>query len=120
MTHQDKNYRYHPNLEYRYFVHDPQGDTLYFKSAEERNSAAEEMVATYLQDGWEEGVDQIVAGEITHHVVAKDVQIKPAREAFETEEDFQAALDDYPHQDFDFCCSYVLADLSDKGEELPK
>lgn len=120
MSQQDKNYRRFPDPEHKYFVHDPQGDTLYFKSAEERNSAAEEMVATYLQDGWEEGVDQIVAGEITHHVVAKNVQIKPAREAFETDEDFEAALDEYWPKDFDCCCSYVLADLSDKGEELPK
>lgn len=119
MTEQ-RNHRYHPDAEYKYFVHDPQGDTLYFKSAEERDIAAEGMIDDYLQDGWEEGVDQIVAGEITHHVVAKNVEIRPSREGFTNNEEYEAALDEYPNREFDWCCRYVMAELSDSGEELPK
>jgi len=116
----EQDYLYRPDAEYRYFVHDPQGDTLYFKTVQDRDKAAQEMIDSFLVDGWMEEVRQIIAGEVTHHTVAKDVEIRPKREDFDSDDSFDEAMGDYPDSDFEYCCQYQLSPLEDQGEELPK
>lgn len=53
--------------EFKYFVHDPDGDTFtFFADTESRDKHAEECIQYYLDDGWDEAVINVCAGEITH------------------------------------------------------
>lgn len=56
-----------PDAEFRYFVYCPNdGDFTYYKSAAERDKGADMVIQRYLDDGWDEMVEQVVAGELTH------------------------------------------------------
>ncbi|RCL23004.1 hypothetical protein C6A77_19390 [Pseudomonas sp. AFG_SD02_1510_Pfu_092] len=56
-----------PDAEHRFFVFDAMdGDHYYFKSAAERDQYAEYMIGNYMDDGWDESVEQVMAGELTH------------------------------------------------------
>jgi len=61
----DKSYC--PTKDYKYFCHDQEGDGfVYFKCKELRNKFAQDAIEKYLDDGWSEGVADVVCGEITH------------------------------------------------------
>ena len=49
-----------------YFFWDPGGDFNYFATEEERNDAAAVAIEGYCDDMWGEGVEQIIAGKLTH------------------------------------------------------
>lgn len=58
---------YSPDAEFRFFVFDPNDSQFtYYRTAEDRDQGAEMVIQTYLDDGWDEMVDQVVAGEMTH------------------------------------------------------
>ncbi|AYN21627.1 hypothetical protein [Alcaligenes aquatilis] len=113
--------KHYPSPEYRFFLHDPEGDGMrYYRTAEERNADAEDAIQGYLDDCWSEGVAQVVAGEITHHAVAKNVELRPEREDFESDEAHEHALSDlgFSGNDWDYVCNYELAPISDPGEPI--
>jgi len=57
----------HPSAEYPYFVFDSLGDGfMYFSSESARNDHAEFVISGYMNDGWDEEVTNVVAGELTH------------------------------------------------------
>lgn len=59
--------KHHPDAEHRFFVFDAMdGDHYYFKSASERDQYAEYLIGNYMDDGWDESVEQVMAGELTH------------------------------------------------------
>lgn len=116
------DFKYHPTPEYRFFLHDPEGDGMrYYRTAEERNADAEDTIQGYLDDCWSESVVQVVAGEITHHAVAKNVELRPRREDFDSDEDHVQALceEGFSGHDGDYSCNYVLAPITDPGEPTP-
>lgn len=113
--------KHYPTPEYRFFLHDPEGDGMrYFKSSEDRDTYAAATIQAYLDDCWSEEVVQVVAGEITHHVVAKNVKLRPKREDFESDEAHEHALSDlgFSGNDWDYTCNYELAPISDPGEPI--
>jgi hypothetical protein len=93
----------------------------YYRTAEERNADAEDAIQGYLDDCWSESVVQVVAGEITHHTVAKNVEPRPKREDFESDEAHEHALSDlgFSGNDWDYTCTYELAPITDPGEPTP-
>lgn len=54
--------------EFKFWLYDPNGWGMrYFKSEEERNTAVKGLIDSYYSDdGWEEEVLEISAGEVTH------------------------------------------------------
>ncbi|MEE1883381.1 hypothetical protein V0R55_24765 [Pseudomonas soli] len=59
--------RYSPAAAHRFFVFDAMnGDHYYFAAAAERDVYAAHLISTYMDDGWDESVEQVMAGELTH------------------------------------------------------
>lgn len=115
-------FKFHPTPEFRFFLYDPEGDGMrFYRSVEDRDADAQEAIAGYLDDGWSEEVKNVVAGEITHHTVPRNVQRRPQREDFATEAEHEEALSEgnFSWNDFDYTCDYSLAPIADPGEKLP-
>ena len=69
-----------PTAEYRYWLHDPEGDGVtYFRDKVERDAAAKEAVAQYLDSdiGWSEDVEYVAIGELTHIVDVPNKKMRP-------------------------------------------
>ena len=116
----ERNYNWFPDTEHRFFLCDPsEGEFKYFKTLEERDAAAQDMIDLHCDDGWSEEVDQIIAGEITHHTIAHNVNACPKREDFDSDEDYESAESEYGNTDYPYRCSYKLAPLDEKGEAIP-
>ncbi|WP_406611868.1 hypothetical protein [Alcaligenes aquatilis] len=115
------DFKYYPTPEYRFFLHDPEGDGMrYFKSSEDRDTYAAATIQAYLDDCWSEDVVRVVAGEITHHAVPKNVALRPKREDFESDEEHGQSLSDegFSGNDWHYSCDYELAPISDPGEPI--
>lgn len=116
-----KNYTCFPDVEHRFFLCDPSNNEfMYFKTEADRDAMSEDLIHSHLDDCWSEEVDQIIAGEITHHTIMCDVNIAPKREDFESDEEFDDAQSTFGNSDADYTCNYKLAPLEDKGEKPPK
>lgn len=63
-----------PDAEHRFFVYCPNRSAFfYFKNAAERDLFADkDVIESFLDDGWHDGVEQVVCGEITHTCVKAD------------------------------------------------
>lgn len=69
---------HHPDADHRFFVFDAQdGDHYYFTSAADRDVYAAYLIGNYLDDGWDESVEQVMAGELTHLVQQVDRVERP-------------------------------------------
>lgn len=56
-----------PSQEYRFFIYDPAGwGFKYYRSAADRDACSDAIIQAYLDDGWDEEVENVVAGEVTH------------------------------------------------------
>jgi hypothetical protein len=101
--------RHSPDAEFRYFVFDPNdSDFTYYRTAEDRDQGAEMVIQTYLDDGWDEMVDQVVAGELTH--ICGQTQ----REDRPDESELDAGCCDRDGKywgDWDYTCNYDLLPL---------
>ena len=91
----------------KYFVYDAEScgfDT--FDIVEKRDAEANACIQNYLDDGWDEDVINVVAGEITHQATQTDlVERPPQDEIDENGEDSQGVHWD---GDFDYTCNYEL------------
>ena len=57
-----------PSVEFRFFVYCPNNaEFTYCRTAEARDRIADSVIQGYLDDGWDEMVEQVVAGEMTHY-----------------------------------------------------
>lgn len=113
------DYQRFPDSEYLFLLYDPEGNGLmFFRSAEERDAAARDVIDMYLDDGWAEEVSCVFAGEVTHHTVRAGVKMRPKREAFDSEEAFEDAMDEYGYSEWDYICNYELRPLSETDEPV--
>lgn len=72
---------YFPSAEFCYFIYDPEGEGfIYYRSVSDRDADSSTIIDQYLDDGWDEAVEQIVAGQITHSCQKTDVQVRPKDE----------------------------------------
>lgn len=116
MTHNPKeepvkgNEKYTPAKERPYFVHDPQGDGfVFFATEKERDDHAQDCIQAYLDDGWDEEVENVVAGVLTHKATQTDKIERPPDE--EIDEDGMDEEGNNWANDFDFICDYKLLPL---------
>ena len=59
--------QHQPSAEYPFFVFDSLGDGfMYFSSESNRDDHAKFVISGYMNDGWDEEVANVVAGELTH------------------------------------------------------
>jgi hypothetical protein len=65
-----------------YFLYDPNGDGVqFFATQEERDQAAKDIIEECLDGGeWGAGVDEIVAGVVTHKSTKVDILKRPPDE----------------------------------------
>lgn len=101
-----------PSADYRFFVYDPQGyGFLYFKTVDARDKASSAVIQSYLDDGWHEDVEQVVAGEVTHTCEKINVETRP--DTLDAED-----CDEAGHHwgDFETRCDYDLVPLVEVSE----
>lgn len=97
-----------PSNEFRFFIYDPDGNGfLYFRSAEDRDAASDEVIRNYLDDGWSEEVENVVAGEITHTCEKINVVQRPDV----IDDDGLDEGGDYWAEEWDCKCDYGLVSL---------
>lgn len=101
-----------PDKEFRYFLYDPNNRAnYYYRTAEERDDAAIELLSYFREDartdGWDESVEELIAGEVTHVVEETDYREKPDT----VDEDGYDADGVYWPADFDFWCDYEIKKL---------
>lgn len=96
-----------PSADFRYFIYDPDGEGfIYYKSAEDRAADSRNIIAQYLDDGWDEAVENVVAGEITHTCDKTNVRPRPPED--EIDEDGQDGEGDYWAEEWSCKCDYEL------------
>lgn len=58
---------YSPDNNHRFFVYDPDDHThSYFSNTEDRDLYAEEIISSFYDNEWFDGVESVICGEITH------------------------------------------------------
>ncbi|QLI49445.1 hypothetical protein vBPaeMUSP18_03 [Pseudomonas phage vB_PaeM_USP_18] len=96
-----------PSAEFRYFIFDPeQGEFVYFRTAEDRDQSADGIIQSYLDDGWDEAVENIVAGEVTHTCDKVNVQERPPEDEIDGEGYDQDG--NYWAEEWSYRCGYEL------------
>lgn len=111
--------RHSPDTEFRFFVFDPNdSDFTYYRTAEDRDKGADQVIQSYLDDGWDEMVEQVVAGEMTHFCGQVGREDRPAdSELDENQCDGEGTY----WGEWDYTCNYDLLPLEPaaEGEGLP-
>jgi hypothetical protein len=96
---------YTPKIGFEFFYSDPDGDGfVYFKSEQERDDAVNEAIADYLQDGWNEEVENVTIGKITGVAAKVDVTIRST----DLDEDNCDEDGVYWDSDHDYTCNYEI------------
>lgn len=102
--------KYTPDKEYPYFYYDVEGDGFaYFKSEELRDKLANEAIQNYLDDGWDEQVENVIVGTLTGKAAMVDVVV-PIGEIDEDEGTDEAG--EYWDGDFEYRCNYEIKPIS--------
>lgn len=71
---------YFPSAEFRFFVHDPLGETfICFRTAEERDAMMKDIIDGYCDEGWSEEVEQVCIGEISGVAGKVNVKLRPEK-----------------------------------------
>jgi len=100
-----------PSAEYRFFIYDAlDGEFSYYRSAEDRDAAKRGVIESYLDDGWNDEVEQVLAGEITHTCQKIDVQERPPEN--EIGEDGHDLDGMYWEPEWSYRCDYDLLPLT--------
>lgn len=77
-TNKQIDVKYRPHSEYRFWLYDPQGDGMaYYRTQEARDEAAKRAIDAYMDDGWDEEVEYVVAGEVTHSAQCLNKRNRP-------------------------------------------
>lgn len=93
-----------------YFLYDPLGNGFeLFNTIEERDKAFKECIDYYNDDGWDEEVENITAGIITHTAQQIDRVNRPPEN--EINEEGYDKEDDYWEPNWTYKCSYGLKEI---------
>lgn len=94
--------------QYRFFIYDPAGwGFQYYRTAEDRNAARGTIIQSYLDEGWDEEVENVIAGEVTHICQKTEVEKRPDQ----VDEDGLDADGNYWAEEWDEKCNYDLVPL---------
>ena len=97
--------KYNPDPDYKFFLYDPEGNGFeYFKYKHLRDERADIAIQEYLQDGWNEEVENIVVGEVTGQSKMVDVCVKPD----ELDDEGMDEGGEYWNSEFDYRCDYKI------------
>jgi hypothetical protein len=103
---------YQPSAECPYFVFDSLGDGfMYFETAALRDDQAKAVIAGYMNDGWDEEVVNIVAGELTHTTAMTNKVERPDN----IDEEDYAEDGTYWDPCWSYMCDYELTELSTRA-----
>jgi|SRR5690554_107284 len=101
------------NKDYKFFVYDEANDVFYFfRTEDERDKVAEYLIRGHLDDGWYEGVEQIICGEITHTCEKVNVVHRPPED--EIDDDGCDSEGNYWAEEWEYKCDYQMIKLEDK------
>lgn len=102
--------QYTPDPQHRFFIYDPNdAEFHYFATATERDQYNDTVIQAYLDDGWDDTVARVVAGEITHSTQQVDrVERPPAEEINDEGYDAEGR---YWDDSWDHYCNYQLLPL---------
>ena len=107
------NWTYKPDKDHTFLLYDPEGDGLmFFKTREERDKRAEEVIRLYLDtttDEWYEEVEQIFTSEVQEVVKAVDIV---QRQGEVDEDGYDEAGEYWVDSDHATKCNYKLQPLS--------
>lgn len=93
-----------------YFVYCPDCGMEEYDTIEKRDDAAHDCIQHHLNDGWDEAVDQVVAGAITSRATQTDLKKRPPdSEIDENGEDEDGS--DWSG-DFEFICDYKMIEVT--------
>lgn len=96
----------------KYFAYCPNGGFETFTTIEARDAWAKEAIELHLDDGWSEDVEFVCVGEITAKAVQCNVQPRPARTEFASDQEYEDAIADWGGDPtFDSICNYELRAL---------
>lgn len=102
-----------PSAEFRYFLFDPEDhEFIYFRSAADRDAAAPDSIQRYCEDGWDETVTRIVAGELTHTCQKTNVVPRPPED--EIDEEGCDSEGRYWQESWSYYCDYELLPIAAK------
>ena len=105
-----RNQKFVPTKNYPYFYYDVEDSGfVYFQTEKERDEAVKEAIQDYLDDGWNEEVENIVVGEMTGSSTKINVQIAP--DPSELDEEGCDKSGEYWDQDWDYKCDYEIKPL---------
>lgn len=103
-----------PSATYRFGLYDPLGDgVVFYKTAEDRDKAAEIAIEGYLNDGeWDPDVKGIFAFDVTHHATEVDI-VKRKGDLDDDKCDENGEY--WPSDHVDIKCNYRLMPISDNA-----
>jgi hypothetical protein len=96
-------------MQKQYFTYCPENGIEFFDDIEKRDARAKELTENWLDDGWAEEVEQVIAGEVTHIATKTDVVKKP--DDSEIDEDGNDEDGNYWGGDFTEVCNYKMMPL---------
>ena len=107
--------KHSPDAERRFFLYDAGvAQYYYFKTAAERDQYSDTVIQSYLDDGWDDTVAQVVAGELTHSAQQVDrVERPPAEDINEEGYDAEGR---YWDEVWEYHCNYQLLPLEAAAE----
>lgn len=109
MTTPLSGYELAPSASHRFFLYDPLGNGfLYYPSVEARDAAHQGIIQSYLDDAWNEEVEQIVAGEVTHTCEQVGREERPDASELNAEDCDRAGK---YWGDWQYTCDYALFPL---------
>lgn len=102
--------KYRAEKNFPFWLYDPEGDGLtFYRTGADRDKAASDAIALYLDthDGWNEDVERVSGGLVTHHAIQVDREEKPAN----LDDDNCDENGDHWPEGFDYKCDYKFNPL---------
>ncbi len=99
-----------------YFCHDPESGFETFETAGEALKHAQDAIDMYMDDGWMDGVEQVVTGVITKQSTKTNVTERPPESELD-EEGFCEEGIDWGHNDFEYTCNYEMMPVGNMDED---
>ena len=103
--------KFSPSETYKFFLYDPLGEGLsFYESSEDRDAAAKEIIPEGYIDPdigtWDDDVEGIFAGEVTHLIQQTNLINRPADDQLD-EFNYDDSGEHWP-QEWEYKCNYEL------------
>ena len=116
MRERQEFYRKHgcPSAERPWFAYCSEGGMLFFATEAEAREQAEKYIEDWLDDGWDEQVENVLVGKVTEKATQVNRRERPPES--ELDED---GLDEDGNNwgDFPYCCDYKPRPLAAEGRQ---